>query len=134
MRSGEIGVTQQRKELRLLRSHPPRFLCRDVFVFIAEEMEEAVNDKELHRIHKRDAFRRCVAVSRLDGKDDIPEELWVDVTEFSFTHGEGDDIGRTVPFEVSPVVFADLIVIHKKEAQFALFAAKRPHQPLQAAA
>ncbi len=51
---------------------------------------------------KLDAFRRCVAVGRLDGEDDIPEELRVDIAEFSFSHGEGDDIGRTVTFEISP--------------------------------
>ena len=95
-------------------------------MIVSEEMEKTVDEKKFHFIHEIDACRRGVTGGRFDGKDDIPEDLRIDIAEFSFRHRKRDHIGRTVPFEISLVVFPDLIVIDQKETDFTLFAVEVP--------
>ena len=86
-------MPQDEKKLLLAGFHLSRFRGCGVFMFISEEMEEAVDEKKFHFIHESDTTRCGVANGRFGGQGDIPKEPGIDCSEFPFGHRERDDVG-----------------------------------------
>jgi hypothetical protein len=95
-------------------------------------MEKAMDEKEFHFIHEIKMAGQGVAGGRFDGKDDIPQDLRMDVAELALRHRKRDHIGWAISFKIILIDLPDLIVIDQKKANFAAFAVEFLQKPLQA--
>jgi hypothetical protein len=61
-----------------------------------------------------------LALGRLHRNHQISEEMGMKGRKLPFPHREGQDIGRFIPVEVSPIQRLNLEIIDKQEAQLSL--------------
>ena len=104
----------------------------DVFVVVSQEMEKTVDHQKFNFIHKIYPTGCRVPGSRFDGKDDISENLRMDVAKRAFGHRKRDHVGGAIPMKIIPVKLSDLHIIDKKKADFTLADTEFLQKSLQA--
>jgi len=107
------------KEFLLLFDHFSGPLLRP-FMFIAKQMEDAVNHQEDDHLRSIETETIRLTPGHVHGDNHISQELRVDGSERSFAHGKGKDIGGFVTAQITPVQFLNLSVINERDAEFSI--------------
>jgi len=86
--------------------------------------------QEDNHFHFVEAEPIRLALGRLNRNHQVSQEMGMKGRELSLPHGEGQDIGRFIPTEVSPIQRLNLEIIDKQEAQLSLKKSQFGQYPL----
>lgn len=88
---------------------------------MTEEMENAVDHQENNFFPCFPAGGMRLAFGRLRRDDHIAQKMRRKVRGIDGCHGESDDIGRPVAFQILPIQAGDFFIVHDDDADFACF-------------
>jgi len=91
-------------------------LCSSPGVLAAEQVEKAVNQKNVQFMFQRMALLSRLFPGFLQGDDYVSEHRVLRVGEFAFTLGKGQNIGGPVFPPPGSVQALDLAVVHEQDA------------------
>jgi hypothetical protein len=107
------------EQLFLFEGHLPGPLFSPLML-VANQVENAMDHQKDNHFHVIEAETVRLALGRLNGNHQVTEEMGMEGRKFSLPHGKGQDIGRFIPAEVSPVQRLDLEIIDKEKAELSL--------------
>jgi len=107
------------EEFFLFEGHLPGAFFRPLML-IANQVKHAMDHQKDHHFHIVETETARLALGCFNRNHQVSEEMRMEGRELSFSHGEGQDIGRFVPTEVLPIQGLNLKVIHEQEADLGL--------------
>jgi len=86
-------------------------------MLIANQVKHSMDhQKDNHfLIAKTETVR--LALGRLGRNYQVSEEMGVEGRELAFSHGEGEDIGRSIPSEMLPIQFPNPGIVDQQDAE-----------------
>jgi hypothetical protein len=113
------GLDHLLEEFLLFEGHLSSPFFRPLML-IANQVEHPMDHQEDDHFHivKTEPIR--LALGRLHRNDQVSEKMGMKGRELSLPHGEGEDIGRFVPTEVSSIQRLNLEIVDKQETDLSL--------------
>jgi hypothetical protein len=97
-------------------------------MFVAQEMEQPVDEEKLDFAAGGMPRLRSLAHGRRHRNDDITKDIRLNVRKLSFPQGEGKHVGSSVPAAVPPVQGTHRTITDKENAQLGIMKADAPQQ------
>jgi len=107
------------EQVPLFEGHLPGAFFRPLML-IADQVKHSMDHQQDHHFRTVETETVRLALGRFNRNHQISEKMRVEGGELSFSHGEGEDIGRFIPTEVLPIQPLNLAVVHKQDAELRL--------------
>ncbi len=107
------------KEFFLLEGHLPGPFFRPL-MFVSNQVKHAMDHQQDNHFHLVKTETVRLALGGFNRNHQIPQKVRLQGGKLSFSHGEGQNIGRFIAAEVLSIQCLNLEVVHKQEAEFGL--------------
>ena len=87
---------------------------------ITQEVEDSMDEEQGHFLLQGHAPLQGLVRGPLRRYDYIPQDSGIQMPVFSFPHGEGEDVCRTVSGKIFSIEVAHLIIVDQEDTQLTL--------------